>query len=159
MKAVQCVLGALLVLPVFAIGCRTFGRRTAVAAAAAAAFYPELVWLSAHFWSEPLFMALLWGALALVLRADDRASASAAAGAGALLGLAALTRDPALYFVPVAAAWIALRPRRASAPSAPGHPPPRRARARGRVLAAAVLVVAPWTIRNTPASARSSRSP
>ena len=157
-KLAQCLLGALLVIPVFSIGCRTFDRSTAATAAATAAFYPELVWQSAHFWSEPLFMALLWASLALVLRADDRRSAAAASGAGALLGLAALTRDPALYFAPVAAAWLALRRAEPSAATLPDAATPaplaaRPVRPRALVLAAtflatAVLVVTPWTLRN-----------
>jgi hypothetical protein len=154
-KLAQSLLGALLVIPVFSIGCRTFDRSTAAAAAATAACYPELIWQSAHFWSEPLFMALLWASLALVLRADDRRSAAAAAGAGALLGLAALTRDPALYFAPVAAAWLALGRTEPSGATSPNATPvaarPARRRALGLAaafLAAAVLVVAPWTLRN-----------
>lgn len=147
-KAIQCLLGALLVFPVFSIGCRAFDRRTAVAAAALAALYPELVWQSAHFWSEPLFLALLWGSLALVLRADERGSALGAAGGGALLGLAALTRDPALYFAPLAAAWLVLRP----APAVVLRTPPavrRRALTLAvAFLAASAFVVAPWTLRN-----------
>lgn len=151
-KAAQSVLGALLVFPVFAIGCRAFDRRVGLAAAAAAAFYPELVWQSVHFWSEPLFMACLWGALALVLRADGERSSLSAWGGGALLGLAALTRDPALYFAPVAAAWLATRrapPGGEPSPSVQGP----QAGASGTALAAGflaatVLVVAPWTVRN-----------
>jgi 4-amino-4-deoxy-L-arabinose transferase-like glycosyltransferase len=143
-KVAQSVLGALLVFPVFSIGGRLFDRRVGATAAAVAALYPELVWQSVHFWSEPLFMCLLWGAVALLLRSDARGGRGAAALAGVLLGLAALTRDPALYFAPLAAAWLAIQG------ASPGRLRPVRS---GALLAAVfvggvVLVVAPWTARN-----------
>jgi hypothetical protein len=54
-----------------------------------------------------------------------------------LLGLTALTRETVLYFAPLAALWLAWRPSRPAAGL------------RGAVfLAAAVLTVAPWTVRN-----------
>jgi hypothetical protein len=150
-KVAQSLLGALLVFPLFSIGCRAFDRRVATVAAGAAALYPELVWQSVHFWSEPLFMALLWGSFALVLRADAEQRARFAAAAGLLLGLAALTRDPALYFAPLAAAWLALPrlpwPRRREPGSGPAlaRPPFRIAAV---FLGATLLVVVPWTLRN-----------
>ncbi len=134
-KAVQSLLGALLVLPVWAIGQRAFDRRAGLAAAALAAFFPELVWQSVHLWSEPLFMALLWGAIALLLVADATSRAAAAGMAGVLLGLAALTRDPALYFAPLAAGWLLARRPRAWRPVA-------------ALLMAVVLTILPWTVRN-----------
>ncbi len=135
-KVVQSLLGALLVLPVWAIGQRAFGSGgVGFAAAALTALFPELVWQSVHLWSEPLFMALLWGAIALLLVADASNRWSAAGLAGVLLGLAALTRDPALYLAPLAAGWLLARRPRAWRPAA-------------ALLAAVVLTVLPWTMRN-----------
>jgi 4-amino-4-deoxy-L-arabinose transferase-like glycosyltransferase len=147
-KVVQAVLGSLLVLPVFSIGLSTFDRRVAVLAAGFAAFYPELVWQSVHLWSEPLFMALLWAAIALLVSWESDGRTRTAAAAGVLLGLAALTRDPALYFAPLAAVWLALARR-----SSVGEAGPRRACRRPvgaalAFLAGVFLVVAPWTLRN-----------
>jgi len=136
-KVVQAILGALLVFPVFAIGTRAFDRRVGIAAATAAALYPELVWQSVHFWSEPLFMALLWGALAFLVAADARRGRAEAAAAGCLLGLAALTRDPALYFAPLAALWLGI-----------GRVGPRLWRGAAALLVATLVVVLPWTLRN-----------
>ena len=149
-KVVQSLLGALLVFPVFSIGCRAFDRRVAGLAAGAAAFYPELVWQSVHFWSEPLFMILLWGAIALLLRAGADLSPCTAALAGALLGLAALTRDPALYLAPLAAAWLVLARDSRAVPRTAGPSRWRRGAALPAAvfLAGVVLVVAPWTLRN-----------
>jgi len=134
-KALQAVAGALLIPAVGRIGFLAFGPRAGLLAAAMAAFYPELVWYSVHFWSEPVFLALLWWAVEEVLAADARASLGRAAWAGVLWGLAVLTRETALYFLPAAALWLAWR-------SAGGG---RRAAA---CVFAAFLVVAPWAYRN-----------
>jgi 4-amino-4-deoxy-L-arabinose transferase-like glycosyltransferase len=134
-KVLQAVAGALLVPAAGRIGFMAFGSRVGLVAAALCAFYPELVWYSVHFWSEPVFLALLWWAIEGVMSADARKSLGRALAAGALWGLAVLTRETALYFVPVAALWLAWR--------APGGV--KRAAA---YALATFLVVAPWTYRN-----------
>jgi len=129
----------LLAPALFAIGRRAFGERAGLAAGGIAALYPELVWFAAHFWAETLFTVLLWWAMERLLAADDpepgRAATGAAAVSGALFGLAVLTRETVLYFLPLAAAWLAWR-------RAGGG---RRA---GVLLATAGLVIVPWTVRN-----------
>ena len=146
----QVVLGALLVPVVGRVGALAFGRRVGLLAAAATAFYPELLWYPAHYWSETVFLLLLWGAIERTLAADARASRGTAAVAGLLWGLATLTRELSLYLVPIAALWL-LRPRA----GAGGEPRARTiqdltpAMGRAAVLVlATVLTVAPWTIRN-----------
>jgi 4-amino-4-deoxy-L-arabinose transferase-like glycosyltransferase len=139
----QAVLGALLVPVVGRVGALAFGRRAGLLAAAVVAFYPELLWYPAHYWSETVFLLLLWGAIERTLAADARGSGRIAAAAGLLWGLATLTRELSLYLVPIAAAWM-LRPRRSPAIR---EASPAVARAAVLVLAA-VLTVAPWTIRN-----------
>jgi hypothetical protein len=136
-KACQAVVSGLLVPAVGRIGSQVFGERAGSLAAAVAAFYPDLVWFSVHFWSETLFLVLLWWSFERLVAADDASSRGVAALAGFLWGLAVLTRETPLYFTPVAAAWLAWRPRRER-----GGP---RALA---FLLAASLTVAPWTIRN-----------
>jgi 4-amino-4-deoxy-L-arabinose transferase-like glycosyltransferase len=103
---VQVVLGALLVPVVGRAAARAFGPRAAVLAAAFTAFYPELVWYPAHFWSETVFLLLLWAAIERALAADAAASWRTAAGAGVLFGLATLTRELALYLVPLVLLWM-----------------------------------------------------
>jgi len=112
------------------------GPRAGLAAGLMAAFYPELVWYSGHFWSETLFVVLLWAALDRLLAARPAGPPAPLLAAGLLWGLATLTRETALYLLPVAAAWLAW---------------PRTSRAwRGAALftAAALAVVLPWTARN-----------
>jgi 4-amino-4-deoxy-L-arabinose transferase-like glycosyltransferase len=134
-KLTQCLLGALLAVAVGLIGARAFGERAGLFAAAVTAFYPELVWFCSHMWAETVFAVLLWWGFERLLQADARGSLAAAAAAGALWGLAILTRETVLYFLPFAALWLAWRR------SGGG----RRA---ALLLATALLVVLPWTVRN-----------
>ena len=134
---VQVALSALLVPAVGRVGRRAFGERTGLVAAGITAAFPELVWFAPHFWSETVMLFLLWWAIERLLEADEQGRVLPAALGGVLLGLTALTRETVLYFAPLGALWLAWRPLRP------------RARLRGAVfLAAVVLTVAPWTLRN-----------
>jgi hypothetical protein len=131
----QCLVGALLVPALGLVGRSGFGERAGLAAAGIGALYPELVWFAAHYWAETLFTVLLWWAIERLVASDASASASAAGAAGVLWGLAILTRETVLYFLPLAALWLAWRR-------------PGGGRRAGIVAAAALLVVLPWTLRN-----------
>jgi hypothetical protein len=136
-KWAQVAVSALLVPAVGRVGELAFGPRVGLLAAGLAAVYPELVWFAAHFWSETLFLTVLWWAMERLIAADARGSAPVAAVAGLLWGLAILTRETIFYLTPLAAAWLAWG----------GRPQGRWPRA-GAFLFCAVLVVAPWTLRN-----------
>ncbi len=82
----QVVLGALLVPAVGRAGALAFGRRVGLLAAGATAFYPELVWYPAHYWSETVFLLLLWWAIERTLVADARGSRRVAVAAGVAVG-------------------------------------------------------------------------
>jgi hypothetical protein len=132
----QAAVSCLLVPAVGLAGARAFSPRVGLWAAAVTAFYPDLVWFSVHFWSETVFMVLLWWAIERLLAADEGGGIGRAAAAGLLWGAAILTRETVLYFAPLAALWLAARRRgRAGAQAA-------------ALLAATLLVVAPWTYRN-----------
>lgn len=136
-KACQAVAGCLLIPAVGRLGSRVFGPTAGIVAAGLAAFYPDLVWFSLHFWSETLFLVLLYWALERLLAADASGSRAAAGLAGLLWGLAILTRETALYFTPVVALWLVWRrPREGALPKAAAF------------LLATTLTVAPWTYRN-----------
>jgi 4-amino-4-deoxy-L-arabinose transferase-like glycosyltransferase len=132
----QAAIGALLVPAVGLAGARAFSVRAGLWAAAVAALYPEIVWFSVHFWSETVFMVLLWWGIERLLAADASGGLGRAVAAGALWGAAILTRETVLYFVPLAALWLATRPQSGA-----------RVRA-AAFLAVSLLVVAPWTYRN-----------
>ena len=131
----QCLVGALLVPALGLLGRSAASEPAGFVAAGLAAFYPELVWFAAHFWAETLFAVLLWWAIERLVASDARGSATAAAGAGLLFGLAILTRETVLYFLPLAALWLAWRR-------------PGGVRRSALVVATALLVVLPWTLRN-----------
>jgi 4-amino-4-deoxy-L-arabinose transferase-like glycosyltransferase len=134
------VLGALSVLLVYLIAKRVWGRRTGLIAAAMAAVFPPLVLLSRDLVSETLFIPLELGAVLCVL--NFRRSGGAlrwAAAAGALCGIAALTRNAGLLLiVPVAIGVWTLRPRTRPASLAP----PLLA------LACMAVAIAPWILRD-----------
>ncbi|MFI5182774.1 MAG: glycosyltransferase family 39 protein [Vicinamibacteria bacterium] len=135
-KVCQVVVSASLVPAVGVLGARGFGRPAGTVAASVVAFYPELVWFSAHFWSETLFMVFLWWSFERLVAADSGGTGDALA-AGLLWGLAILTRETPLYFTPVAALWLAW-----------GDGGRKRVLHAGTFLLAATLLVVPWTARN-----------
>lgn len=134
-KLAQAVVGAALVPAVGLLGRRAFGAGAGLVAGGIVAFYPELVWFASHFWAETLFATLLWWGMERLAASDERASTAGAGAAGAVFGLAILTRETVLYFLPLAALWLAWR-------RAGGG---RRAAA---FLLAALVLVVPWTVRN-----------
>lgn len=154
----QALLGALLVPAVGLVGRRVLGRRVGLLAAAFTAFYPELLWYPAHYWSETVYLLLLWCAIERTLAADADASPRAAAVSGLLWGLATLTRELSFYLVPIVLLWLLrtpvlalVAPRRAATTGSPAE----RASARRKSLSVAaalatatLLTVAPWTLRN-----------
>jgi 4-amino-4-deoxy-L-arabinose transferase-like glycosyltransferase len=133
-------LGALSVFLLYLIAKRIWGRRVGLTAAALAAIFPPLVLLSRDLVSETLFVPLELGAVLCVL--NFRRSGGAlrwAVAAGALCGIAALTRNTALALVlPVVLGVWTLRPWLRPAALAPPL----------LVLAGAAIVVAPWVVRD-----------
>ena len=69
------------------------------------------------------------------LNVHGTAAAGVAAAAGLLFGLAVLTRETVLYFLPLAALWLAWRR-------------PGGGRRAAVLLGTALLVILPWTLRN-----------
>jgi 4-amino-4-deoxy-L-arabinose transferase-like glycosyltransferase len=110
--------------------------RAAIVAAWVVALNPTFVFFAPVLASEHLFAALLVTALIAVLSAarGDRVLLHVA-GAGALMGAAALARADAMFYVPLFAALAWWRTgRRALAPAA--------------LLLSVAVVLAPWYIRN-----------
>lgn len=90
--------------------------------------------------SETLATATLVAAVAASIAALDRRSLGVAAIAGILFALSALTRPQALLMIAPFAVWLALA-------AGPG-PWKKRLMVGGGLLLAAILLIAPWTIRN-----------
>ena len=139
-RVVNALVGTAIVALVGVLALQLFGRRVALVALAVAAVYLPLILVGGALMSEPLFAALLLGALTAAIA--HRRSAHRLRWpllAGVLGGLAILTRaNGMILLVPLALAVWDARPRwsrRALAPPA-------------ALVAVAVLTVAPWTIRN-----------
>lgn len=154
-KAAQAVVGALTVLLIAAIARRAAGERAGVIAAWIAAFYPPLVFIGGYVLSEALFAAIALASVLILGRIVDQASApkrgthpareggkaggtSIALAAGALAGLAALTRPVMLVFIALAVMHLVRR----------------RAALASWFAAAALVVIAPWTLHNLRAHDR-----
>jgi Dolichyl-phosphate-mannose-protein mannosyltransferase len=139
-RVANALVGTAVVALIGVLSMQLFGRRVALAAMALGAVYVPLILVGGTLMSEPLFTALLLGALAAAIH--HRRSAHRhrwALVAGVLGGLAILTRaNAAILLAPlVIAVWHA-RPRwswRALAPPA-------------ALVAVALVTVSPWTIRN-----------
>jgi hypothetical protein len=125
----QAAIGTVTVGLTGAIAAEVWGAGVGLAALGLGAVCLPLVLDGASLISEPLFVALELGAVLAVARSGGRVKW--ALGAGALVGLASLTRSdgPVLLVPLLAALW-------------------RRPAAALALLAAAALVVAPWTVRN-----------
>jgi len=139
-RLVDAALGALSILLLYLIAKRLWGRRVGLAAAAIGAVFPPLVLLSRDLVSESLFIPLELAAVLCVL--NFRRSGGElrwALGAGALCGLAALTRNTGLALIlPVAIGVWTLRPRFR----------PRSLLAPALTMGCAAILIAPWIARN-----------
>jgi 4-amino-4-deoxy-L-arabinose transferase-like glycosyltransferase len=135
----QAVLTGVGVLAFIALGGQLFGRRAlAVASGLIAALFAPLASFGSVLFAEALFVALLVMGLAILDRAIVSRSARMALCCGLVLGLAALTRAVALFFIPLSAllVWLAATDRRGSA------------RLAGMLLLGAALAIGPWAARN-----------
>jgi 4-amino-4-deoxy-L-arabinose transferase-like glycosyltransferase len=148
-RLVLAAIGTLAALFAYLIGRRLSGVGAGLIGAAAVAVYPALIEYQGMLMSEPLAAALLSGAvLAMFWAADPTARGDSLPPwrwllPGALLGALALTRPEYLgvTFL-LALVVLARRPR----------PDWRASLLQATVmLAAALVVIAPWTIRNASA--------
>lgn len=130
------VLGALVVGVIGLLGRRVGGERAGLIAAAIAAAYPILIGADGSLMSETLYGLLLGLALLAALRLRDRPSLAWAAGLGALVALAALVRGEGLLLLVLLGLPAAIL-------AGPG-----RLKRTAALVAAAAIVLAPWTIRN-----------
>jgi 4-amino-4-deoxy-L-arabinose transferase-like glycosyltransferase len=137
-RLMNCALGAMAVPLVYGVGRLAFGWRAGLLAAPAMAFWPHGLFITRVLGSEPPAMALLLAyVLASLAFGRDRRPGWAIA-AGVLLGLSILSRGNSLMLLPCAALWAAVQFRRS-----------RRDQVwAASIPAIALLVVAPWTLRN-----------
>jgi hypothetical protein len=135
-KALQVLVSTATVGLIYALALRLGGRRPARIAAFAAALYPTLIAYSHYLYTETLYLFLLTASIYAFFRNPDEPARRDLVASGVLFGLAALTRSVAVHFVPVWIGWCLLRGRR------------RQARNVAIMAGIALLVIAPWTLRN-----------
>lgn len=138
-RLVQALLGVLIVALIALIALELWGRRVGLLAAALAAVFPPLVVAGMPLFSEPLFVVLELGSVLAVLHWRKSRGTPTLVIAGVLVGLSMLTRaNGVLVLIPLLfAVWNSRKWRSARSYASPAL-----------LAACAVLVVAPWTIRN-----------
>ncbi|MEM1206538.1 MAG: tetratricopeptide repeat protein [Acidobacteriota bacterium] len=148
---VQAGFGALSCVLLTVAGGRWFGRRAGIAAGCLLAAYPPGLFFDGLINKTSLAQVLLCGLLALLSRWNDPPGAGLriAVGAGAVLGLLALTRENALLLLPVLVIWAALH-RSSGDPGVDtgGSDPSGRRRRAAALLVGCGLVLLPVALRN-----------
>jgi 4-amino-4-deoxy-L-arabinose transferase-like glycosyltransferase len=139
-RAFGCFIGVACLILVALIARRIAGDRAGLAAAAIYAVYPIMVAADGALMSESLYGLLVAAALLLALRFHERRDLASAAGMGAAIGLAALTRSEALGLLPLLAWPLTLR-------CGAGPAIRRRIGLAALATGACVLVLLPWSIR------------
>jgi 4-amino-4-deoxy-L-arabinose transferase-like glycosyltransferase len=140
-RLLGAALGVVAVVLIALLGPAVWDRRVGLIAGALAAVFLPLAGLNATLLSESLLIPLELATALCLLALARSGNARWAAAAGALCGLAALTRTVGiLWLIPSAGAVIAADGGRRS-----------RARAIAAMLAATLVVLTPWTVRNANA--------
>jgi hypothetical protein len=137
----QVFLGSTSVGLIYIIGRRLFTPGVGLLAALWIALFPNLIYHSAAFLSETLFMFLVLAALAVLLHEEWRdgpPGRTRLLAFGVVLGLSALVRPISLLFLPLlAVVWLYA-----------GYGWRRALEGTALALVATATVIAPWTIRN-----------
>lgn len=138
-KIAQAILGGLAVPTLAVVAWRIAGPSAGVVAGVITAIHPPLVSSVGYALTEALFVPIAWLGVLLLGQSIDRVTGASRQrtfttfAAGLITGLAILMRPGALVFLGLAVVWLAIRgPRRLLLP----------------LIAGAMLVVTPWTIRN-----------
>jgi 4-amino-4-deoxy-L-arabinose transferase-like glycosyltransferase len=121
---------------IFLAAHRIFERRVAIIALLLCSVHPMLIWYTARIWIETInTLATMIILLAIVLM-SERLTFPRSIGAGAIMGIAALTKSIIILFPFVAAIYFFLRWRKESLPHVL------------LMILSTVLLVVPWTLRN-----------
>lgn len=136
----SAVLGLGTILLAGLAGRELAGDRSGLLAAGFVAVSPLLVMTDGLIMSEAITATTVAASVWLTARALRLATPGAAAWAGAAIGLAALARAELVLILPIVALGLLLR--------RGGGPAKRRWGLAGALVAAGVLVMTPWVVRN-----------
>jgi 4-amino-4-deoxy-L-arabinose transferase-like glycosyltransferase len=138
-RVAQAVVAALAVWLTAEIARRLFGDLAAAVSAVALLAVGTIAVYASFELSETLSTTTLLAAVAVLLAALDARNLRLLGAAGALAGISTLARPQTLFLMPLLAVAVAWRW---------GAPARAALRAAAVLVAGAVLVVMPWTIRN-----------
>ncbi|MGB9588010.1 MAG: ArnT family glycosyltransferase, partial [Armatimonadota bacterium] len=136
-QLLQCVLFAVLILVVFYIGNTLWNTRVALLSAVICSVHPLVFWYTSRIWIELTATALFTAIVAGVVYFSKNQSEGRAIVLGVLLGVAALWKSTFLPYVLLIPILLVLLPRQKY-----------KLGMIVIVVFSAILVVAPWTIRN-----------
>ena len=137
MRLIQSAIGALMCLVVFHIGTRVYSVRSGVIGSLLCAIYPPMILYSTHLLPEQLFMLLTCCALYLLMNLRGEPIYKFLA-CGAIIGLAALTKEIGLLLLLAYLLWLFCNRARF----------PNSLRRTALIVAGCVIIIAPWTVRN-----------
>jgi tetratricopeptide (TPR) repeat protein len=140
-RLIQHLLGLLVVLLIYLVGIKVFDRRTALLATFVAASYWVFIYFEGELLLDSLAMLLDLLLVYYLLHCNLESSKLRWLGAGAILGLSAITRPNVLVLIPAVWLWIYLlsrqegEERRAVMPAV-------------LLLLGALVLISPVTLRN-----------
>jgi 4-amino-4-deoxy-L-arabinose transferase-like glycosyltransferase len=137
-ELVACAVGAATIVCAGLLGRRLGGPRAGLLAAGAAAIYPVFVAMDGSLMSEPPYALAVAACLVLAFRMVELPSVRRGALLGLAIGLAVLVRGEALGLLVVLLVPVLLQ-----------VPRGRRLVYAGAAVGVAVLVIAPWSVRNS----------
>ena len=138
-RGVEAVLGAATVGLIGLLALALWGAAPAVVASALAAVYPPFLLMESSLASETLFLPLVVGSVLAMLRYRSSGRLRWAIAAGAVAGLAGLTRSNGIILLlPLAAGALTAFPWRSR----------NALKGAAATVLAGLVAVAPWTIRN-----------
>jgi 4-amino-4-deoxy-L-arabinose transferase-like glycosyltransferase len=138
-RLLMMVIGSMIPLAVFALAHRMYGREVALVAGIISACYPFFIVYSSFLLTETPFVLLVCLLLVFLFRFVDGRRIRDICAAGAMGGLACLTRATLLAFIPVCVIWLLVVMR---------HSLLGALKAVVLFALVAAAVISPWTYRN-----------
>jgi 4-amino-4-deoxy-L-arabinose transferase-like glycosyltransferase len=125
---------------IFLAAHRIFERRVAIIALLLCSVHPMLIWYTARIWIETMNTLAVTTVLLAIVLMHDRLTFPRSIGAGAAMGIAALTKSIIILFPFVLGFYLLLHWRKRALPYVP------------LMIFSTFLLVVPWTLRNHAAS-------
>lgn len=140
-KLVQAFISIFSCFIMFLLTKRLLNEKAALFSTFLFAFYPPFIRFSGELWTETLFVFLILGFFLFLYKYQQSSQLRNGVISGILLGIASLTREVALYFLPLVLIWIIICNRRVDS----------RKVLINKVLIIVIpmlLIIMPWVIRN-----------